>query len=371
MTTIGQNSASINRSELSRLEESGEVKEKKKSPPPARNDSFEPSTESEITDIRDGAIRSAADKLRDAGVNPVEALNGPNGDKIADKLKSDRFEVVKVGDSKTSSLKDSVQEFLTQLGDTGLTNEELQKMLEVKLASSKESREMDLVLTLLTFSTSNPTSVISSLKNLLGSLTSPAAKELAGSSISSVADFAKYQALSQAKYKGCTDAAKELLSALRGAISNAVCSCSCHSDGCSPEELHAHTEDLNSQVSMPGTHTEEFVIIDKETGEIATDEHGEELFFSVSYEDPDCCEENSFINTENETHLENSQGLALSSLNEANRLASNHNKKDEEDSLSKSELNEIRFAKNGTTNPNELKRITEVEKSLSRKLGLA
>lgn len=375
MTTIGQNSANISASELAKVkkaEQNGENTELTTSLPSSGNDSF---GSIDLNTISNEARRSAADKLKEAGLDPTKVFNGRNGDKVARALRNPKHEVVKIGDSREISAADiksgSPENFLSQLGETGLTNEELQKLLEVKLSSSKESREMDLVMTIMTFCTSNPTGVISSLKNLLGSLTSPAAKQLAGSSIGQVTNFAVGEALSAAKYKGSSDAAKDLLAALKGAMSTAVNSCTCSHDGCSQGELDTHSENLTNVASQPTTHTEEFVIIDKETGEIVTDENGEQLFFSTTFEETDHCQENAFINETNERVILDSESTAESSLIKAEKESDKYNREVQSELDHRVQLSQVRFALNNTSSQNERQKLTALEKSLTNQLGNA
>lgn len=376
MTTIGQNSANISASELAKIkkaEQNGDNTEQKQTLPSSGTDSF---SSIDLNGISREAQKSAADKLTEAGLDPTKVFNGANGDKVAKALRNPKHEVVKIGDSRGVSSSDiksapSIENFLSQAGETGLNNEELQKLLEVKLSGSKESREMDLVMTIMTFCTSNPVGVISSLKNLLGSLTSPAAKQLAGSSIGQVTNFAADQAINAAKYKGSADAAKDLLAALKGAMSTAINSCNCSHDGCSQGELDTHSENLTNIASTPTSHTEEFVIIDKETGEIATDENGEQLFFSTTFEDTDHCEENAFVNDTNERIILDSETSAESSLVKAEKEADKHNEQTQSTLDHRVQLSQVKFALNNTTNQNERAKLTSLEKSLTNQLGNA
>lgn len=375
MTTIGQNSANISASELAKIKkaEQSDNTEQKQSLPSSGTDSF---SSIDLNGIAKEANKSAAGKLASAGLDPEKVFNGNNGDKVARALRNPKHEIVKIGESKSISKSDlesspGIENFFSQLGESGFTNEEFQKLTEVRLAQNKESREMDLVMTVMTFCTSNPVGVISTLKNLLGSLTSPAAKQLAGSSISQVTNFAAGEALSAAKYKGSTDYAKDLLAALKGAISTSSNSCTCSHDGCSEGELNAHTEDLTAQATTTTTHTEEFAVIDTETGEIATDENGEQLVFFNTFEEVDHCEENAFVNDTNERVVLDSESTAEASLEKAEKEADKHNNKTESTLDHRVQLSQVRFALNSTTSQNEQSRLTALEKSLTNQLGSA
>ena len=106
-------------------------------------------------------------------------------------LASDRYELLVNFGSKTSD--DFHTLFVKSFG------EEYSKWLETLLQNDKESREIEKVMVILCFLTSNPLGVISSLKNLLSSLETAGALQMAGGGIHDAGSVAASNIASKAK----------------------------------------------------------------------------------------------------------------------------------------------------------------------------
>ena len=109
-----------------------------------------------------------------------------------------------------------------------LMTEQLERYLE----ANKESQELERVFQAMMGGSYNPKGSISALGNLLGSLTFASAKQLAGSSISDIADWASRRALRVAKGDPNSNEAKEILSILKGIVAN----CLMQAQGCCSED---------------------------------------------------------------------------------------------------------------------------------------
>lgn len=379
MTSISNNSAQTTLSKIEATDEVNRVKEEedKKKPLPSLGEDKFASTNEEAPVRRPSIMLSVADKMQQAGLNDDqinEILDHPKGERLKGILKNPKYTLVKKGES-TSTRSISPVDLMKASSGTpedllGLEDSESnQKALEAKFLRSTENREMELVSTIVAAS-AFPTIALRSLTNIAGSLKSPAAKQMANSFIGQLTDFAKEEALKLARTKGNSDEAKELLSSLSNAIFNL--SCSGKEGGSEPCE-DGHIENLTTLAtnSSTVTHTEEFAVVNAETGETAIDENGNEMTFTYTYEEEHSCEEVCIANDQIQSTVSNATDIASSTVISAEQEKNKFNEKNEKTALDTKSIINVRHALNERTNPNEISRLTAEERKLSKSLGTA
>lgn len=142
--------------------------------------------------------------------------------------------------------------------------ERMREYYEAKLQGFKESQEMQMVFNAMLPGAYAPKSAISSLANLLGSLTFASSKQLAGSAINEIADYAARWAMRVAKNNpNASQMMKEISTILKGIIVDCLSSTqggdSTSSSTISGGDCHDHSTPhiQSSQVShtsVPHTH---------------------------------------------------------------------------------------------------------------------
>lgn len=283
-----------------------------------------------------------------------KSVSDSDAPKISKYLTDDRYELIfNFGNTKTNDISQAF---------SNIFGEEYAQLLRLRFLADKETREIEKVLTLLSFSTSNPKGVISSLKNLLSSLITPAALQMAGSAMSDVTSFYAGQLTKEAVYDP-ENARKDAndLSLITGSI---------------PEHLaigheginHVHENNIGhiDIDNIEGYVHQSISFLDKETNEIVDEfviysdeyaQYGDEDVHDAAHE---------AINS-----AQDAIDPARKSLYEVNRIADNVETEEAKKLEAKIELRKIQDKIANSKNDREIRELTALEKSISKFIGYA